>query len=228
MDNLSQRELYLQSRCPHKKLIIFLHIPKAGGTTIQGIINQQYGKDKVFRFDGINARCKIDLLPKYRQHKLDLVYGHFAFGLHNFLDCPSTYFTILRYPVARFISHYYVQRSSNCPEHERDKEMSLEDYVAYKEGKASNLQTYMLYGLSKASATDNTSILEVAKQNLCQYFSVIGLVERFDETLVLLSHVFGWKFPVHIKQNVTSSVQSEALHNMGSKTIRLIEQNSDL
>lgn len=39
--------------------------------------------------------------------------------------------------------------------------------------------------------------------NLLQHFAVVGVLERFDEFLILLKRFFGWKTPLYSKQNVT-------------------------
>jgi hypothetical protein len=48
--------------------------------------------------------------------------------------------------------------------------------------------TYHFY---EGDCTEET--LRVAKENLTNYFSLIGLTERFEETLALAKVLFGWK-----------------------------------
>ncbi len=65
--------------------------------------------------------------------------------------------------------------------------------------------------------------MATAKSNLDRYFSVVGLVERFDETLILLQKAFSWQPPLYIKQNVTS--EAEKKHAEISKaTVEKIKQ----
>lgn len=216
----------LGNRHPQDQLVIFLHIPKAGGTTLNGIINQQYPKSKTFRFHGINAWSSINDLPQPHRESLRLIRGHFAFGLHQFLPCQTTYFTLLRDPIARFISEYhYIRRSPGLKSHEQLQSMSLEDYVAVKGQQAGNLQTRLLFGLSEASGSSPTEIVATAKSNLDRYFSVVGLVERFDETLVLLQQAFGWRSPVYVKQNVTSVAEKNQAE-ISQATLQKIKQHN--
>jgi Galactose-3-O-sulfotransferase len=196
----------LGNRNPNESLVIFLHIPKAGGTTLNGIINQQYPKRTTFRFHGIETWNTINDLPQQRRESLRLIRGHFAFGLHQFLPCPTTYFTLLRDPIARFVSEYhYIRRSPGLKSHEQLQAMTLEEYVDVKGQGAGNLQTRLIFGLSKTSATTPSEVVATAKRNLDQYFGVVGLVEQFDETLVLLQKQFNWRSPVYVQQNVTSA-----------------------
>src|SRR5262249_15564676 len=39
--------------------------------------------------------------------------------------------------------------------------------------------------------------LEIAKENLSRHFSLVGLTERFEETLALAKVLFGWKIPYY-------------------------------
>ena len=45
--------------------------------------------------------------------------------------------------------------------------------------------------------------LEQAKANLHNHFAVVGLMDRFDETLLLLQDAFGWQKIQYKKKNVT-------------------------
>jgi hypothetical protein len=45
--------------------------------------------------------------------------------------------------------------------------------------------------------------LDLAKHNLREHFAVVGLTERFDETLLLLKRTFGWQRIQYTRHNVT-------------------------
>jgi hypothetical protein len=47
---------------------------------------------------------------------------------------------------------------------------------------------------SELDRWSNVSTLEKAKDNLQRYFSFVGLSDRFSDGLILLKHLFGWKF----------------------------------
>ncbi|WP_413171246.1 sulfotransferase family 2 domain-containing protein [Anabaena azotica] len=226
--SLSNSEIIdLGQRSHDEQIIIFLHIPKAGGTTINGIINQQYRKNCTFRFDGIENRYKLAELEQYQRSKLKLIRGHFAFGLHEFLSCPAKYFTLLRNPVSRTISHYnYLCRSSSLPNHEKVKEMSLKNYIL-SDLSNNNLQTKMLFGLSNVPAYSDEEILTTVKQNLENQFSVVGLVERFDETLFFLKQAFNWRVPLYIQQNITPQHQ-HIQNNVDNNIIDIIKEKNSL
>ena len=45
--------------------------------------------------------------------------------------------------------------------------------------------------------------LALAKENLSNQFSFVGLAERFNDSLVLLARQFGWRNVFYVKRNVT-------------------------
>jgi hypothetical protein len=69
-----------------------------------------------------------------------------------------------------------------------------------------NGQTRLLAGLgdgdsATGSDTSGSELLDRAKGNLTGHFAVVGLVERFDETLILLRRRFGFRNVFYTKQN---------------------------
>jgi hypothetical protein len=47
-------------------------------------------------------------------------------------------------------------------------------------------------------------MLKTAKSNLRDHFAVVGLTERFDETLLLLKRELGWRRHSYMRHNVTA------------------------
>ena len=45
-------------------------------------------------------------------------------------------------------------------------------------------------------------MLTVAKENLTESFSVVGICERFEESLILMAKTFGWEVPFYENQKV--------------------------
>ena len=115
------------------------------------------------------------------------------FGLHARLSRPATYITVLRDPVDRVISAFYFM--SNYKLHPnywkfRREGWQLEDFV--RRSPRENVQSKMMAGANYDEPC-TAEILEKAKQNLAKYFSVVGLTERFEESLALMKLRFGWK-----------------------------------
>ena len=131
--------------------------------------------------------------------------GHMTYGLHEFVPRPSTYVTLLREPLALVRSQYHhVRRHPGHVLHEQAK--SYVDLASYIE---SGLSLEMDNSQTRAFAGDTTTpfgactseMLDRAKANL-ECFSVAGITERFDESLVAMIRAFGWRRVRYVTTNV--------------------------
>jgi Galactose-3-O-sulfotransferase len=200
-----------------KPTLIFLHIPKTAGTTLNRIIDREYGPSTVFSTYGPRSRevmTEFIEMSEAQRSSIRVLRGHEFFGTHEFFRPPVTYFTVLRDPVDRIVSHYhYVRRSPQHRFHRTvtSQNMSLKDYVCCMTAKElNNGQARLLSGQKLDEHFDfgqcSDELLEIAKKNLEKHFTLVGLTERFDETLILLKRSLGWRrFPVYIKKNVTQN-----------------------
>ncbi len=189
-------------------LLLFLHIPKAAGTTLKSVLSRQCSLGEILHIDGRDPKSsieEIEALPTEDKMGIKCVAGHMPFGLHAYFAQSATYITFLRDPVDRIISHYYYVRTS--PQHYlhevvMSKQMTLMDYSASDiSSELSNGQTRLISGYEEPEATKET--LALAKENLSKHFAFVGLTERFDESLVLLARQFGWRNVFYVERNVT-------------------------
>ncbi len=205
-----------QERISNRKSLIFLHIPKAGGTTLHRIIERNYRKNVIFSiraYDIDSIRKSIDELknlPEMQRARLKVLRGHMPFGLHEHLPQPSTYITMLRNPVDRVLSHYYYARQR--PDHylhDEARRMNLRDYVCSGiSAELENGQVRLLSGVKEVDGINgsepcSTETLEIAKRNLREHFAVVGITERFDEFLILLKRELGFRNVFYIPLNIT-------------------------
>src|SRR6059058_5429994 len=118
-----------------RKALIFLHIPKTAGTTLNRIIEWQYSPFEIFTMDPYRIRAtpeRLKRLPERRRRRLRMVRGHMLYGIHEFLPQGATYFTMLRDPVARALSTYYfILRRPLNPLHRKVKGggLTIEDCI---------------------------------------------------------------------------------------------------
>ena len=220
------------------KALIFLHIPKAAGTTLHTIIQRQYSSDVIFDIDGSNVQKSIHefcSLPQVERQKIRCLKGHMPFGLHRYLSAPVSYITMLRDPVDRIISHYYyVLRSPSHYLHNQvvANKMSLDDYVSSGiSSELNNGQLRLISGVKKVdSVTGNepvsTNTLNTAKRNISTHFTAVGISERFDESIVLFRKVLGWKNILYFKRNVAKDRPSRC--EISKKTLRTIMKYNEL
>jgi len=216
---------------PSDRTLIFIHLYKTAGTTLNRIIEWEYDVRRVCNVEPNFWRWSYQRImrwPPSRLARMDVFKGHMPFGLHRLIPRPATYITVLRKPVERAVSDYYWARSFKAHRHHRAAlELTLEDYFVHKHDH--NWQTRILAG---PSSTDqllpdecNADTLSTAKANLDRYFSVVGLTERFDETLALLKIAFGWNIKRYRKFRVTKGrVPTERVPASTREMIRAYEQ----
>jgi hypothetical protein len=213
-----------------QKAVIFLHIPKAAGTTLHQIIDRQYPQRAIFSFnaDAITSVEQFKNLPEAQKSQIQVVKGHMGFGLHQYMSQPATYITILREPIERVISYYY--HVLDNPAHYLHEEVT-KDHVGLEAftsdqltAEIDNGQTRLLAGpefmwtIPYGKCTPD--LLEIAKQNLINHFLVVGVADQFDKTLILLKIALGWKNLSYKRSNVNvrrpekQSISSQARANI--------------
>ncbi len=220
---------------PSSQTVIFLHIPKTAGTTLSEIFKANYHPAEIYNreFSGDDGASAFINLSVERRAAIRLLWGHFPFGLHQYLPGPFTYFTFLRDPVERVISHYYYLLSHpemfTIPEIIREKNLTLHEVLERDLiVDIKNMYTRLLAGLPYLFPADGYTEEhgQTASQNLQNYFSVVGLVEKFDESLLLLKKAYGWDHIYYVPDNVNR--QRPGRETIPPETIALIEQQNDM
>lgn len=211
--------------------LIFFHIPKTGGITLQSLIKKQYKKPEIFITDGAHVKESIlefKKLSEEKRSKLKVIMGHMPFGLHTYIPHNSNYITILREPVNRILSEYcFIRESSEkVLQSFRNKaiNMGLREFVN-KKVCGDNFQTRLLSGNANFNRIETADcpieLLDIAKENIKNHFEVVGILERFEETLALLKIRFNWDISNYSKHNRTlSRIQKKDLTKDELKTMK--------
>ena len=230
-------------------MFVFLHIPKTGGKTLVSVIEDQHtARWSVCKRDEWNPKAAAQVVSEENQahpNALQTFHGHQHYGVDTYVSAPVTYYTILRDPVERAISHYhYVLHryilsdrldgaKNNHPDRQRVQQgrLTLEDYVqsGYCE-EMDNGQTRQMAG--KSGLYDRVpfgectpDLLEQAKRNLSTRMGVVGLMEEFDASLLLIQRLCGWSTPYCLSHNVTphrprrADISPQALRAIQERTV---------
>ncbi len=220
--------------------LIFLHIPKTAGTTLHQIMDRHYSIDQIYWVQATQVAESITAFknfPEEKRRQFKLIKGHMGFGLHQVVAQPCTYFTLLRDPVKRIISHYYhVLRTPNHYLHQ----IVTEDKMDLKTFVSSGISLELDNGQTRLIAAANgdedesiefgcasTELLETAKQHLQEHFSVVGIMEEFDRTLLLLQKKLGWQNILYARKNTGQNKNSQK-PDISADTLAAIQQQNSL
>lgn len=191
--------------------LLFLHIPKAAGTTLSRVAERHTPATRQYRLGG-NAQAAIESfnrLPKAQRARYRLISGHFPFGVHRQIPGPHAYFTVLREPADRVASFYYFVRED--PGHYLNMDMTPAQAASLNEFARTTSCPIVDNGQTRQLAGDwghipfgqcDRAMLETAKRNL-ESVAVVGLTDRFRATLLLLGQRFGWPHLGYRKANET-------------------------
>ncbi len=206
-----------------EEALIFLHVPKSAGTTLNRLIEWEYPLLEMYSVDPVFFRWSRKRLFQFSAERLKrfrVFKGHMPFGLHETLARPATYITVLREPVDRVISAFYFMNNYKLHPNYwkfRREGWTLEDFV--RRSTRENVQSKMMAGADYDEPC-TADILAKAKENLNQHFRVVGLTERFEESLALMKLRFGWKFDTYSSFNVTRTRPKK--RDLPSSTLDLI------
>lgn len=174
-------------------ITIFLHIEKTGGISIRNLFESNIPGSKLLKLYG-DAPAKIkefNRLPAAEQSTLKALCGHVDFGIHQQFGFENyRYITLLRDPVERMISFYYyfIKNPSEFTTYGFGHQLDFKSYLERGiHAHIDNGQTRRLAGVSHLEAgACNQSHLETAKHNIENHIAVTGLLEYFEESLLLL------------------------------------------
>lgn len=214
------------------KLLIFIHIPKTAGSTLQQLIFHNYRDAERFVLGKASESDKREGKPFREIYSEQLqrikaggddglaavrvLFGHMDFGLHRYLKRDAQYATMIRHPVSRVVSHYrFVRRSPAHYLHDRvvSEDISLEEYIGMTKAKElDNGQVRNLFGESQRNIAFGSCArehLNTALENIDRHFFFVGVQERFVDSVKELARITGWRVPELQARNVSDAEPEE-------------------
>lgn len=202
--------------------LIFLHISKTAGTSLRSIIQRQYPAEAVYDIDPsyfVSDSTKYEEVIQQRianlrsmseseKRQIRCILHPTAFGIHQLLPQSSAYVTMLRDPIDHFVSSFYF--AVNMPGHIYhreivEKKITIDTYFDHFD--TENMQTRRISGYDELDRFYNVvsplpaAALEMAKANLNK-IAVVGIMESFDESLLLMQDSFSWRDIRYERKNV--------------------------
>lgn len=205
------------------KFPCYIHIEKCAGTTLHHSLKYRLPGYVVLRpwFYWSNdegsylTANELKLLKRFFPI-LSGIGGHTArtyIGYESVIKKPISYFTFLREPIARYMSHY------NHQVNKMGINWSIEEFI--NDARFSNFITRRIAG---------SEDLELAKCRLLDDYDFVGLFEYFDESLVMLKHFsFNGELDLFYERRNESLGEQKACYSEFSKEIQdRIYQNNKI
>ena len=210
--------------------IFFLHIPRTGGTTIDYIFSKNFNKDEILSiYKDIEYKKYKEIEPSFLS-KIKYITGHLLLSDYNQLKIYNqkvNVFTFLRDPVQRLISEYIFYKTwknNHLFKIINDNKISFTDYLLSKDRiliyRGKNFMTRCISGRAFISTKHPYAALAIAKRQIEKNFFFFGILERFTESILLLSKILNLQniFFLHhnklnnnLKECITDEEKSIAL-----------------
>ncbi len=238
LDRLYLAKEALKLRLPglRARKLIFDHLPKCGGSSLNGYLARNYAPEHRYILNGGRQLTEVEAfreMPLSRRHSYRLMLGHHADQLIPLADPRSLKVTILREPVDRIVSHYYYARKT--PEHYlyaqiHDEELSLEAYVSRKlSPELSNWYTAHFSGCSAEEVDAKPEeALQQALNNLHHDYDLVGFLQDYDRFIQQLRKMARLRLPYETQPRRNVNAEKPRLGEVPESTLELIRESNAL
>jgi hypothetical protein len=219
------------ARAPYT--LVFIHIPKTAGISLREPILANNATQPSFRIlHPINDFERLAHLAPEARRSLGLIEGHQYYGVHEIIEQPCVYLTMLRQPLERVLSYYsFVKEWEPHYLHKRVNEHAMTLEQCLREGLTIELDNFMVRTMTSLKNVYvpfggvTRDMLTEAKAHL-DSVSAIGLTERFDESLQRFRKIFDWPRAEPCRLNTTSARLTAA--SLSPEVSKLAREHNEL
>jgi len=234
-------------------VLVHLHIPKTGGTSLNSMVQHGFRTDEVFDttidgnqlYKGLSlatyeyCRERLARYAPYYLRRIRYVTGHVPMGLHRAFAGSAKYFTVIRHPVDRVISDFFFRIQINEPYLRNGKPLAFENYV--EDGRDIYLNDYQVRVVSGCPELDAAPAprgeqtigapveryhLEVAKRNIEEHFLAAAALEQMMDLALLVRRVYGWSMRRMLTEYKARTRQRPRVDDASPRVIKIIEKHN--
>lgn len=215
-----------------KSIVVSIHIPKTGGTTLKNILSSVYGDSFMWIMETNSARAAFEKIRNRDLDKINCIHGHIGFGIHkyfNLMGIGCKYIVFTRNVVERLLSYYhYILTVPVNTQYKWDSAYGWTANTSFSDWLPSFRVADMDNGLTRfLSGCDNLNTdplkyrmslqdYDIAKENLNQlYFT--GSVTNFDMDIIRLANALSWE-----------SVPTYEINNSNPHSTEISQADDDL
>ncbi len=214
---------FISARPPKPEKLFFVHIQKCGGMSIDAALQRAYTASgaHVVRLNAVALEVASKALKKnrdahrnwllgyYMAGEADYISGHFHFdeAAHKAFGETWHYATVLRDPVARWLSNYFYNKYKTHSQHFRT-DLPIEEFLEARQGRnfGSNY-VRCLTTVARGEELASEEVVEQAIRNL-DLFSVVGVLEDLGTFAADCEQRFGLRLGIeHRNANPRSGKQ---------------------
>jgi hypothetical protein len=183
-----------------KKRLLFDHLPKCGGMTVDKNLIEAYPSELVFTTSGSDPMHTVEIfktLPQKDRWNFELISGHLTNKLIDYVHPNTRVITMFRHPIDRVVSlfkHATRDKSHYLYDFIKSNKLTIADFETFPTIEFKNWYVFHFSGWTKKEidASPRES-LEVAYENILTQYKVIGFQDNMELFLNFIEKEFELK-----------------------------------
>lgn len=192
-------------------VLYFIHIEKTAGTSLRAIIGEG-GQANLFVYNHIDFLPE-EICRKFSRaalNEIDIVFGHFPFGLHKCFDRQYSYASVIRRPVD-LVKSYYLFVKYVSEERKFAACDSIYDAIDRVGDRVFDNILVRYFSGNFSARQIGKDDFDLAVKNIGEHFSLIGLSEEFDKSADMLCRRLNIPFVQSYENKTPPTEESETI-----------------